>query len=62
MDSDLGIQLTAARSATNSGAIQTAVLKQAHEADQQVVEMIAQSTQTLAPPPAGQGTRVDKLA
>ncbi|MEO5805895.1 hypothetical protein [Devosia sp.] len=60
MDSDLSMQLVAARSAPTQAAMQNAMLKKSNEMDQMVVDMIAQSTQ--APPPPGQGTRVDKLA
>lgn len=60
MDSDLGLQLIAARNSTTQANLQTALVKRSAQSDAAVVDMIAQ-VQTL-PPPAGQGTRVDKFA
>lgn len=61
MDSDLGLQLAVARSSTSQANLQTALVKRSAQADAAVVDLIAQA-QTAAPPPAGQGTRVDKFA
>ena len=59
MDSDLSLQMVSASAATTRGSVQAAVFKKANEMEQAVVQMVAQS---VAPPPAGQGTRIDKFA
>ena len=59
MDSDLTTQLTTARAAVGAGSIQTAVLKKAAEADATVATLVADAVRS-APPPPGQGLRVDK--
>ena len=61
MDSDLATQMVSARSTGLQNAIQTTLVKKAHEADMAVVEMISQAT-SRAPAPQGQGIQVDKLA
>lgn len=52
--------MLAARTASTQNTIQLAVLKKSHEMEMSLVQMIDQ--QVRAAPPAGQGTRVDKVA
>ena len=61
MDSDLSTQLSTSRTAVGPGNVQTAVLKKAVEAEASVANLVADAVQS-APPPSGQGTRVDKHA
>ncbi|MDB5530450.1 MAG: hypothetical protein JWR51_3553 [Devosia sp.] len=61
MDSDLSTQLSTSRAAVGPGNVQTAVLKKAVEAEASVANLVADAVQS-APPPTGQGTRVDKHA
>jgi hypothetical protein len=61
MDSDLNTQLVTSRAAVGPGNIQTAVLKKAVEAEASTATLVAEAVQS-APPPTGQGTRVDKHA
>ena len=60
MDTDLAMQMVASRSAGTQNAIQTTMLKKAHEADMAVVDLVSQAA--LSPPPQGQGVKIDKLA
>ena len=61
MQSDLTTQLVTSRANAGAGSIQTAVLKKAAEAEANVATMMAEAVQS-APPPPGQGTRIDKRA
>jgi hypothetical protein len=61
MDSDLSTQLTTSRAAVGAGSVQTAVLKKAAEAEASTAKMLSEAVQS-APPPTGQGTKVDKYA
>ncbi|MET3899210.1 hypothetical protein ABIB57_003165 [Devosia sp. UYZn731] len=61
MDSDLNTQLTTSRAAVGAGSVQTAVLKKAAEAEASTATMLAEAVQS-APPPSGQGLKVDKYA
>jgi len=60
MDIDPVASVLAARSAGTQNTIQLAVLKKSHEMEMQLVNMVDQ--QVRAAPPAGQGTKVDKVA
>lgn len=60
MDIDPVASVLAARTAGTQNTIQLAVLKKSHEMEMSLLSMIDQ--QVRAAPPAGQGTRVDKLA
>ena len=60
MDTDLSMNLLAARSAMTQHSVQIAVVKKAHEMQTELIEMLMQST--VSPPPAGQGLKVDKQA
>jgi hypothetical protein len=60
MDIDPVASVLAARTAGTQSAISLAVLKKNHEMDMQLINMIDQ--QVRAAPPAGQGTKVDKIA
>ncbi len=60
MDTDLTMQLVAARNAGTQASVQTAVLKKTNEMEMAVIDMVSRSTQS--PPPAGQGLQIDKLA
>jgi hypothetical protein len=60
MDLDPIASVLAARTASTQNTIQLAVLKKSHEMEMSLVQMIDQ--QVRAAPPAGQGTRVDKIA
>ena len=60
MDIDPVASVLAARTAGTQGAIQLAVLKKNHEMEMQLVNMVDQ--QVRAAPPAGQGSKVDKVA
>ena len=61
MDSDLNTQLVTSRTAVGPGSIQTAVLKKAVEAEASTATFVADAVKS-APPPTGQGTKVDKHA
>jgi hypothetical protein len=61
MDSDLNTQLATSRANSGPGSIQTAVLKKALDADANVATMMADAVDA-APPPPGQGLKVDKYA
>jgi hypothetical protein len=61
MDIDPVASVLAARSAGTLNGVQLAVLKKNHEMEMQLVNMIDQQVRS-APAPAGQGTKVDKIA
>jgi len=61
MDIDPVASVLASRSAATPGAIQVAVLKKDHETEMQLATMVDQQVRS-APPPEGQGTKVDKIA
>jgi len=61
MDIDPIASVLAARTAGTQSAIALAVLKKNHEMDMQLVNMIDRQVRS-APAPAGQGTKVDKIA
>lgn len=61
MDIDPVASVLAARSAGTLNGVQLAVLKKNHEMDMQLVNMVDQQVRS-APAPAGQGTKVDKVA
>lgn len=60
MDTDLATSLAMARTAATRASAQLAIVKTNHEAEQALVQMIAEAAR--AAPPPGQGTRIDKLA
>ena len=60
MDSDLSTSLAAAQSTSTRQTVAIAELKQAHEAEKALVQMVDEVARS-APPP-GQGKVVDKLA
>jgi hypothetical protein len=60
VDSDLNTQLAVSRMGNSQGSIQTALLKKTNEAEMAVVATLTEAV--LAPPPPGQGGKVDKLA
>jgi len=60
MDTDLTMQLVSARTAATHGSIQTILLKKTHEMEMNLISMLTENT--LAPPPPGQGLKVDKQA
>ena len=60
MDTDLSTQLVAAQSSKTQFSAQIAIVKQNHEMEMAVVNMVDQVARS-APPP-GQGAKVDKLA
>lgn len=57
---DLTSQLLAARSQGTQQSIAMAVLKKSHEMEMSLIQMV--DSVARAAPPAGQGTKVDKLA
>lgn len=61
MDIDPVASVLASRSAGTANAIQLAVLKKNHDMDMQMAAMVDQQVRA-APAPAGQGTKVDKIA
>lgn len=61
MDIDPVASVLAARTAGTQNAISLAVLKKNHEMEMQLVNMVDQLVRS-APAPAGQGTKVDKIA
>ena len=60
MDIDPVTSVLAARTAATQNTIQLAVLKRNHEMEMSLLQMVDQ--QVRAAPPAGQGTKVDKVA
>ncbi|HTM77108.1 MAG TPA: hypothetical protein VL133_05725 [Devosia sp.] len=60
MDTDLTTQLSVARMGGSQGSIQTAMLKKTNEQEANLVATLTEAV--LAPPPPGQGGKVDKLA
>ncbi|NMA97954.1 MAG: putative motility protein [Phyllobacteriaceae bacterium] len=60
MDTDLSMNLLAARSAATHNSVQIAVFKKAHEMQSELINTLMQ--QALSPPPPGQGIKVDKQA
>lgn len=60
MDSDLGLQLIAARNGTSQASIQTALVKRNTQSDGAGVDGTA-PVKTLPAPPPGQGRSIDKL-
>ena len=60
MDIDPVASVLAARTAGTQGALPLAGLKKNHELDMQLASMVDQ--QVRAAPPAGQGTKGDKIA
>jgi hypothetical protein len=60
VDTDLAMNLLAARTAMTQHSAQLAVFKKAHEMQTQLLESLMQTA--LAAPPPGQGLRVDKQA
>jgi hypothetical protein len=60
MGTDLSTQLVAAQSSKTQFSAQIAIVKQNHEMEMALVEMVDQVARS-APPP-GQGAKVDKLA
>lgn len=59
MDSDLSTQMVTLQGARTQFSAQVAIVKKNHEMDMAAIAM-ADSTARPAPPPPGQGTRVDK--
>jgi hypothetical protein len=60
MDTDLSTSLAVAQSTSTRHSVAIAVLKQVHEAERALVQMVDEVARS-APPP-GQGKVVDKLA
>jgi hypothetical protein len=52
--------MVAARSIGLQNAVQTTLVRKAHEMDIAIADMISQSSQS--PAPTGQGLKIDKLA
>ena len=61
MGSDLQTQMVALQGARTQFSAQVAVVKKTHEMDMAAIAMV-DSVARSAPPPPGQGTRVDKTA
>ncbi len=62
MDTDLAMNLMASRTAMTQNSAQIAVFKKAHDMQTDLINSLVETSQRLAPPPPGQGTRVDKTA
>ncbi|UYN98452.1 MAG: putative motility protein [Devosia sp.] len=60
MDTDLSMNLIAARTAMTQNSVQIAVFKKAHEMQTELINSLMQTA--LSAPPPGQGLRVDKQA
>ncbi len=60
MDTEQTMQLVTAPTAATHGSIQTILLKKTHEMEMNLISMLTENT--LAPPPPGQGLKVDKQA
>lgn len=60
MDTDLSMNLLAARAAMTHHSAQIAVIKKAHEMQTDLIKTLMQTA--LSPPPPGQGTRIDRSA
>jgi hypothetical protein len=60
MDSDIAMNMLTARAAMTQHSVQIAVVKKAHEMQTDLINQLMQTA--LAPPPPGQGARVDRLA
>lgn len=60
MDTDLTAQLTTMRLAMTQQSAGIALIKKQHEMQQELVAMISEAAH--APPPPGQGARVDRWA
>ncbi len=60
VNTDLAMQMVTMNSAATQHATQVAVLKKAHEMQQNLMETLMQTA--LATPPPGQGLKVDKQA
>lgn len=60
MDMDLATQMTALQGARTQFSAQIAIVKKNHEMEMALINMVDQIAR--AAPPAGQGTKVDKLA
>jgi hypothetical protein len=62
VDTDLAMNLLAARTAMTQNSAQVAVFKKAHDMQADLLNSLMQTALDMAPPPPGQGTRVDKTA
>ena len=60
MVSDIATNMLTARAAQTQHSVQIAVVKKSHEMQMDLINMLMEPS--VAPPPAGQGTRVDKRA
>lgn len=61
MNTDLSMQMMQMNSAKLQNSMQIAVFKKAHDMQADLMNTLIQVSQS-APPPPGQGTRVDKTA
>jgi len=61
MNTDLAVSATLMSAAQTQNLVQIAVLRQQHQMETNLADMVAQAVQN-APAPAGQGLVVDKLA
>jgi len=61
MNTDLAVSATLMSAAQTQNLVQIAVLRQQHQMETSLADMVAQAVQN-APAPAGQGLVVDKLA
>lgn len=60
MNTDLAVSATLMSAAQTQNLVQIAVLRQQHQMETNLADMVAQAVQN-APAPAGQGLVVDKL-
>ncbi len=60
MNTDLAMQMVSMKSAATQNSVQIAVLKKAHEMQQNLLDTLMQTA--LSAPPPGQGLSVDKRA
>jgi len=61
METDLASQMTALQGNRAQFSAQIAIVKKNHEMDMAAIQMVDEVARS-APPPAGQGTKVDKTA
>jgi hypothetical protein len=60
MDTDLSLQMTATRTLATQTSVQIAVFKKAQETEANLLISLLDSA--VAPPPPGQGLKIDKQA
>lgn len=62
MDTDLSMSLLVARTSMTQNSAQIAVFKKANDMQNELLNSLMQTALDMAPPPPGQGTKVDKTA